>query len=181
MLFRSCCSSLSEAFDFLPPLLVAEDFLLVPLLLLCLLLAGVDMMLAALLPALLVPLLPAVRNPNALSISRRDASVSSLAVRLRVVVAVTSSTPMGMVGWLRRAILICGFDSMASVRRNHPQIQATTSGHQAHGDIAISRQGHLLVSLERRAGPHELQGYQVRQLHSEASAVCSIAMAEWHP
>ena len=78
-----------------------------PLLLLCLLLAGVDMMIVAVaLPALLVPLLPAVRNPNALSISRRDASVSSLAVRLRVVVAATSSTPMGMVGWLRRAILI---------------------------------------------------------------------------
>ena len=73
--------------------------MLLPLLLL-LLRAGVDMMmLAALLPALILPLLlPAVRNPNALSISCRDAAVSSLAVRLRAVLVATSSTPMGMVG-----------------------------------------------------------------------------------
>ena len=90
-------SSLSTALDCLPLLLAVEDFLL----LLLLLLAGVDMMIVALLPALLLPLLLAVRNPNALSISRRDATVSSLAVRLVAVIAATSSTPMGMVGWLR--------------------------------------------------------------------------------
>ena len=148
----SCSSSLSEAFEFLPPLLVAEDFLLVPLLLLCLLLAGVDMMLKPQALDLLVPLLLAVRNPNALSISRRDASVSSLAVRLRVgvVVAVTSSTPMGMVGWLRRAILIClnltaCRLSVAITLKFRPR-NGVRPKRQAIRPMEISRQGHYCSS-----------------------------------
>lgn len=125
---------------------MVEDFLL----LLLLLLAGVDMMIVALLPALLLPLLLAVRNPNALPISRRDAAVSSLAVRLVTVIAPTSSTPMGMVGWLalwgarnaaerkidnhiRLSVAITQIFTAHNSKSG--QKRQATSGHQAHGDI----------------------------------------------
>ena len=69
--------------------------------------------------------------------------------------------------------------SVAITPISGPQRQATTSGHQAHGDIP-SRPFARLVRAARPLLTNYRDTDQVRQLHSEASVVCSAAMAEWY-